>query len=208
MLVFLLVFSYICIVIIAVITSKEIRGNTINRLDLAATKSGLFNFMETEIWKDIPDYEGLYQISSLGRVKSFKYGKEKLLKNRLVSSGYLMVILSKNNLTKQKTIHQLVAESFYNHTSDGTNNICVDHINNIKTDNRVENLQIVTHRYNMSKDRKGSSKYTGVSWHKQSLKWRASIGINKKIITLGYFNDEIEAAQAYKNALSAISIPS
>ena len=166
-----------------------------------------------EIWKDIPGYEGMYQVSDMGNVKSLgrevlrndEYPikiKEKILKPGLSSSGYLIVILCKNNLKKSITTHMLVAMAFLNHKSDGTNKICVDHINNIKTDNRVINLQIITNRENLSKDKKnGTSKYTGVSWSKSRNKWIAEITINGKGKHLGYFIDEYVAHLVYEKAL-------
>jgi ribosomal protein L15E len=71
--------------------------------------------------------------------------------------------------------------AFLNHTPCGYK-IVVDHIdNNIKTDNRLENLQLITQRENVSKDIKNtSSKYIGVCWHKKAKKWRSSIQINGK----------------------------
>jgi hypothetical protein len=91
--------------------------------------------------------------------------------------------------------------AFLNHTPNGSSSLVVDHINNIKTDNRLSNLQLVTIRYNLSKDKTGTSKYTGVSWHSRDKNWQASIRINGKKAYLGSFQDESEAALAYQNAL-------
>ena len=100
-----------------------------------------------EIWKEIKDYEGIYQISNLGRVKSFKYGKEKLLKNIINSRGYYNVHLFKNNHREKKTLHQLVAFAFLNHTPCGME-LVVNHKDLNKLNNRVENLEIVTQKEN------------------------------------------------------------
>jgi hypothetical protein len=199
-------YLYICIVIIAVITNKEIRGNTINRLDLAATKSGLFSFMEIEIWKDIIGYEGLYKISNLGRVKSLKMGREIILKLSDDGKGYLRVSLIKNGCSKSKKVHKIVAESFLNHKPDGTHKLVVDHKDNDKKNNRLDNLQITTQRCNASKDRKGgTSKYIGVSWCKRYLKWKSCIYVNGKLKRLGLFNSETDAANSYLIALEQIN---
>ena len=64
-----------------------------------------------EIWKDVKDYKGLYQISNKGRIKSFKRGKEKILKP-YNDKNYLRVSLSKNKKSKDIYIHRLVAEAF------------------------------------------------------------------------------------------------
>jgi len=160
--------------------------------------------MKTEIWKDIKDYEGLYQVSNLGRVKSLKFGKERILKVKLNSIGYVSVNLSKYGKQKSRTAHQLVAMAFLNHKPCGYK-LVVDHINTIKTDNRLENLQVITHRENLSKDKKkGTSKYVGVSWYKRYQKWKAQMLIKGKHKTLGYFKTELEASEAYQSKLETI----
>ena len=169
--------------------------------------------MENEIWKDVKGYEGLYQVSNIGRIKAFsrtvKNGhgyrttKEKILKQSNDSHGYCIVNLSKEAKFKSRTIHQLVAESFLNFTQNKYV-LVVDHINNDHLDNRPENLQIITQRENCSKDqfRYGiSSKYVGVSWDIKRQKWRSSIGINCKTKFLGRFYTEKEASDAYQKAL-------
>ena len=98
-----------------------------------------------EIWKDIEGYEGLYQVSNLGRVKSLWFGKEKILKGGKDSSGYIFVVLSKEGKIKYFQIHRLVASAFL----DNSNNLpCINHINEDKTNNRVENLEWCTYQYN------------------------------------------------------------
>lgn len=114
--------------------------------------------MNNEIWKPIKGYEGLYEISSFGNVKSLprlvkgiKYEKHyefpiegQPLKQAMNYNGYLKVSLSKNGKRKQFLVHRLVAQNFI---GDITNKE-VDHINTIKADNRVENLRIVTSKEN------------------------------------------------------------
>ena len=161
--------------------------------------------MEEE-YKEIPGYDGAYQASNLGNIKSFKgLSKEgRILKPGLSGDkgrGYLAVGLLKDGKKKTIKVHQLVAITFLNHKPDGTQKIVVDHINNDRLDNRLENLQLISQRHNSSKDKKGgTSKYTGVSWDKPSNKWRASIRIDGKIKYLGLFDDEQEAALAYKKS--------
>jgi hypothetical protein len=162
----------------------------------------LKKFKMEEIWKDIPEYEGLYQVSNLGRVKSLMFNKEKILK-QANTNGYLQVRLCKNKI-KKFLVHQLVSMAFLNHKPCGFN-LVIDHINDNPSDNRVENLQIVTNRYNTCKTQgKYSSQYKGVWWSKDKQKWRAGILINKKPKFLGYFTDEKEAHLAYQNALKKI----
>jgi hypothetical protein len=172
--------------------------------------------MSEEIFKDILGYEGLYQVSNFGNVKSLSRemdnGKRKCIsKERILkfgndgTRGYLNVKLFKGNTKKTIKVHQLVAMAFLGHISDGSHKIVVDHINNIKTDNRAENLQLLTNRENSSKDKKnGSSQYTGVYWCNYYNKWHSRIYLNGKKKHLGYFTSEIEAHEAYQKALSEI----
>ena len=158
-----------------------------------------------EIFKDIPNYEGLYQVSNFGNVKSLKWGKENILKDVLSKQGYLIYTLRKNKTRKDMKGHQLVAMAFFNHTPDGTHKLVVDHINDIKTDNRVENLQIVTQRFNSHKTQGNySSKYKGVCWVGKRNKWMASIYLNKKSFFLGYFENEYDAHLVYQNKLKEV----
>ena len=94
-----------------------------------------------EIWKDIKGYEGLYQVSSLGRVKSLKNGEYKIMKTAKDACGYPHLTL----LNKSHRVHRLVAEAFI---PNPDNKPCVDHINTIRDDNRVENLRWCSHREN------------------------------------------------------------
>jgi hypothetical protein len=160
--------------------------------------------MKKEIWKDVIGYEGLYEVSNLGRVKSLGYNKQRILKQAIRKIGYLQVGLYKNNIGTTKLVHQLVAESFLNHIPKG-NTLVVDHINNNKSDNRLKNLQIIPNRENGYKTQgKYSSKYVGVCWDKQEYKWKTQIRINGKLNFLGRFVNEQEASQAYQNRLATL----
>ena len=92
-----------------------------------------------EIWKDIKEYEGLYQVSNLGRIKSLYFKNEKILKGRLDKDGYILVRLYKNEKGINKKVHRLVAEAFVPECK-----IQVNHKNGIRDDNRAENLEYVT----------------------------------------------------------------
>lgn len=98
-----------------------------------------------EIWKDIPNYEGLYQVSNLGRIKSLKreannqYCKDDtILKVRKHKNGYCFVALYKNGKSKEISIHRIVATSFLENSN---NYPSINHINGNKEDNRIENLE-------------------------------------------------------------------
>ena len=160
--------------------------------------------MSKEIYKDVKGYEGMYQVSNLGNIKSLKFGKERILKTSIDNLGYYHVRLSKKGFKKTLKVHKLVAIAFLNHKQCNYK-LVIDHKNNIKTDNTIKNLQIITHRKNCSKDRKnGSSKYIGVCFYKERNKWLSRIKINKKSKHLGYFDCELKAAVAYQNELSEL----
>ena len=94
-----------------------------------------------EIWKDIPDYEGLYQVSNLGNIKSLNYNntkKEKLLKTKHDKRGYLAIELRNKGKRYYTRVHRLVAMAFI---PNPNNYPQVNHINGIKSDNRVYNLE-------------------------------------------------------------------
>ena len=98
-----------------------------------------------EIWKDIIGYEGLYQVSNYGRVKSLNYhrtGKEKLLKAVKKSDEHLYVDLWKNGIRKHCFVHRLVAEAFI---PNPENKSIVHHIDNNPQNNNVDNLVWLTH---------------------------------------------------------------
>lgn len=107
---------------------------------------------ENEIWKDIPEYEGFYQASNMGRIKSLEridaLGhrlKEKILKPGINQYGYYQVVLCKQSVQKHYMVHRLVFETFNCQITEG---LQVNHINEIKTDNRLENLNLMTCKEN------------------------------------------------------------
>ncbi len=166
-----------------------------------------------EIWKDIPNYENIYQVSNLGRVKSLsrnylkkgKYhavSKERILKPG-ITNGYNVAILSKNGKIKGYGVHVLVAMAFLGHLPNG-HKIVPNHINGIKTDNQLDNLELITQRENVDKyytGQKTSSVYTGVSFDKNGKKWVTEITIDGKKRYLGRFKTEYEAHYAYQSVL-------
>jgi hypothetical protein len=157
-----------------------------------------------EVWVDITGYEGLYQVSSLGRIKSLRHGRNAIMKNG-TSRQYLNVSLYLGGISKTFVVHKLVAMAFLNHKPDGTQDLVVDHINDVKTDNRVENLQVITSRENVSKKQGNyTSRFKGVCWHKATGKWRAKLSVKYKSYWLGVFNTEEEASEVYQNKLKEI----
>ena len=164
-------------------------------------------FLIMEIWKSISGYDGNYQVSNLGRVKSFWFGKERILKSSKDGRGYLSVHLYKDGIRKPFRVHQLVAVYFLNHNPCG-HVLIVDHVDNNKLNNNLNNIQVISHRENISKnpprDKIKSSKYIGVYFHKRAKKFRSCIKINGKQTHLGYFKNELKAAEAYQTALKEL----
>ena len=111
-----------------------------------------------ETWKEIKDYSD-YKISNLGRVKSFKFGLENILKPAPDGVGYMMVNLSKRGVAKTFKIHRLVAVAFLGHNPDGTNKIVVDHKDEDRMNNNKNNLRLLTNRANLSRYKNKSSIY-------------------------------------------------
>ena len=170
-----------------------------------------------EIWKDIPNYEKIYQVSNYGNVKRLeRYGNsgrhadaffsEKLMKQQLDTNGYYRVSLTNDKVRYKATVHQLVILSFLGIKSDRYK--VIDHIDNNKLNNKLYNLQVITARENVKKHRKTvkkTSKYTGVSWHKMNKKWRAQTSVNGKNKYIGDYDSEDDAYKAYLNSPITVS---
>lgn len=179
-----------------------------------AVKSWKLNklFMDTVIWKDIPNFKGKYSISNSGEVKSAerniivnRCGKcyKKVLKEKILKpfrkNRYKAVQLD----DKIFYIHHLSAITFLEHVPNKIN--VIDHIDNDPHNNNYNNLQIISHRINRSKDsKKEYSNYVGV-YLCPNGKWRALIGVKSKLKHLGYFHSEIEAHKAYTSYLNTIN---
>ena len=101
-------------------------------------------------WRDIRNFEGLYEVSREGEVVSLNYhrtGKKKVLKPGVDKKGYLVVYLYKNGVKKKYLIHRLVADAFI---PNPLNLPEINHKNEDKTDNRVENLEWCDHKHNIN----------------------------------------------------------
>ena len=173
--------------------------------------------IEKEIWKDVLNYEGYYQVSNLGNVKclprriEYFYGGDMLdirvrhrkghicKTNKAGKSKYLMVRLTGKSKYKLVSIHTIVASAFLGYVINKKHDVVVDHIDNNKLNNNVNNLQLLSARKNISKSKmlkNKTSQYTGVYWKTKNKKWCASIHHNKKV-HIGLFDDEHKAHLAY-----------
>ena len=160
-----------------------------------------------EKFVDVVGYEGVYQVSDFGRVKSLargSKGEDRILKPWLAGKGYPQIRLSVNGKTKTTYVHTLVAESFLGHSTDS--GLVIDHLDGNKLNNYVWNIEVVTNRENISRFRKDratlSSQYVGVC--KVGKGWVSKIYADGKSNYLGTFETELEAANAYQLALRNI----
>lgn len=99
-----------------------------------------------EVWKNIEGYEGLYQVSNMGRVKSLKWGKERILRP-IDNKGYLLVQLWKNKKGKFYLVHRLVSRAFI---PNPDNLPFINHRDECKTNNFVDNLEYCDREYNVN----------------------------------------------------------
>ena len=156
-----------------------------------------------EIWKDIVvekngivyDFTGLYQVSNMGRVKSLNYnktGEEKILKTRLNKNGYLMIGLNKDKKQQQFYIHRLVAYTFIPNPNKLPQ---INHKNEIKTDNFVDNLEWCTEQYN---SQYSSYKQKGKTFTEER-KQKISEAHKKKVLCIetGHIFDSLKEAQTW-----------
>ena len=163
-----------------------------------------------EEWRDIIGYEGIYQVSNFGNVKSLSryiknkhntltLTKEKLMKLCNDKDGYKLVSLIKNGNAKTCRVHFLVCKAFLKKSNESD---VIDHINNIKDDNRVLNLQYISFRKNVSKDSKNKNNFLWV--YKNGTKFSAKIVIDGKRKYLGSFNTPEEANNEYIKNLNLL----
>jgi len=160
-----------------------------------------------EIWKDILGYEGLYQVSDLGNIKSLNrivprekgpyYLNGKHMKITTTVGGYRIVRLS-NVKSKNYLVHRLVAIAFLNNPKNYKD---VDHIDQNPSNNNVGNLRWASRSLNNINSevrcKNKTSKFIGVHFCKQTSKWKSCVTFNNKAITIGRYNSEHAAAIAH-----------
>ena len=101
--------------------------------------------MSEEVWRDIKGYEGIYQVSNMGNVKNIKFNR--IIKPFTQGAGYLRVDLSKENTRIRSLVHRLVAKTFI---PNPENKPEVNHIDEDKTNNRIDNLEWCTRKENLN----------------------------------------------------------
>jgi len=166
-----------------------------------------------EEFKPIKGYEGLYEISSLGRIFSLSkswgrnrfHPKMELLQS--FSSKYLSVHLNNNGNARTLRTHNLVWDHFGDRPRKGFKSQ-VDHKDGDRLNNGINNLQLLTGRRNSIKShiQGGRTLPTGVYPRQGGTRFVASIVVNKKSLYLGYFSSMDQASRAYQNQLSQIEV--
>lgn len=157
-----------------------------------------------EEWRDIPGYEGFYQASSEGRVRSVdrvlvrSNGRSHTVRGKVlrpgISSRYSMVVLRNEDGVNGKTVHSIVAETFIGPRPDG---MVIDHKDENTENNRPNNLEYVTQRENVRRFHKNKgTECIGVYWYKRKSKWMARIYRKEGSVFLGYFKDKQDAIRA------------
>ena len=122
--------------------------------------------MENEVWKDIPNYEGLYQASNYGKIISLHYKKTKELKPRKANHGYLKVALFKNGIRKEISVHRMIATLFldnpngYNEVNHKDENVTNNFVCNLEWCDRVYNCNYGTRNKRISKSNINNEKKT------------------------------------------------
>jgi hypothetical protein len=152
--------------------------------------------MTTEIWKDVINYEGLYQVSNLGNVKSLIFKKEKILKPQLSTNKYLMLNLYKNKKLHRVLIHRIMYEAFY--CIKSCKRYVIDHIDNNKQNNNLNNLQYISNRKNSSKDKISKSGHSNIYLNSGNYLVRMRVNnIKKSIGTFKNIEDAIIVRDLY-----------
>jgi len=158
---------------------------------------------EKEVWKDIKDYEGIYQVSSLGRIKSlakkwkrktdtvFIFQQDKIMSTYYLTDNYIKITLTKNSRQIVYMAHRIIAEAFI---PNPENKPYINHKNGVKTDNRIENLEWCTsaenaqHAYDL-----------GLSKPPMLNKFGGEHGAAKVVLDVQtgiFYDSKIEAAKA------------
>lgn len=165
--------------------------------------------LPNEVWKDVLGYEGIYQASNLGRVKSLerdiahpRHGtyrrKERILKPKVSHCGYIVGTIQVDKNRNCILWHELVMLAFV-----GSSNLSIDHLNGIKTDNRLENLEYVNQRENISRYwDKNKNLPTGVFKEKERFGSYVTVGLKKHY--LGMYDTPQEAIAIRQTALANI----
>ncbi len=144
--------------------------------------------MALAVWRPVKGYEGLYEVSNTGEVKSlFRY--KKVLKQSVQKNGYCTVELFKKGVSKRLLVHRLVAEAFLSNNEEFPQ---VNHIDENKLNNSADNLEWCTAKYNMNYGRGAKTRHDKIDYSSELRKRVARENGKKNAIPIGqYKNDEL-----------------
>jgi len=155
-----------------------------------------------EEWKEIQGYNGKYQVSNLGRLKTFNYRRNAfILKQEQIKSGYKRASLSILNIKKRHLVHVLVSQEFLGHKHNHSFKV-IDHIDDNKINNFFRNLRIVNHRDNIIKNKIGITGQNNIRIMKG--KFQVRFIINKKQKYFGCYKTIEEAIIVRDNVVKEI----
>ncbi len=162
-----------------------------------------------EIWKDITGFECEYQVSNLGRVKSFKKGKETIMKPHVIYSGYFQICLLKQNKRHLFLIHRLVAQEFI---QNPFNKPEVNHIDGNKQNNKVNNLEWCTHGENIKHAwnnglQKKSIKMALCGKKYAKLNFKSGVNLRKKVDQYDLNGNFIKTWESTAEAERQLNLP-
>ena len=137
-----------------------------------------------------------YRLGFNSQNPDLKFAKWRLIKPGTLDSTYTVIRISGSN----HTLHRVIGQHFLNNGRPLTDTNYIDHrehANGTHQQDMLDNLRITSNRGNHGNRKDGTSKFSGVSWHTRTKKWRTQIVINKQPKDIGLFHSEIEAAKAY-----------
>jgi hypothetical protein len=165
---------------------------------------------QNEIFINLPNYGGFYQVSTLGNItfKNWFYDYEaKELRPFTDKNGFKYVRLCMSKRREEVFVHHLVAQVFLNNGSNCFGKDTIDHIDGDKTNNSVENLQIITEIQKESKKLKQvvkpvKKKHIGVTWLRIKQKWMVEAIVNGERTHIGFYKTQQQAIDAYNTAVN------
>lgn len=162
----------------------------------------------TEVWENIKGYEGLYQVSNIGRVKALRkivhYNnaqrtqEERIMRPEVIKKGYLRVLLCFKGTQKHQQVHRLVYSAFKGDIPEG---ILINHKDLDKKNNCIDNLELMTNRQNAHHYRRSVGRSLPLGVSKVRNKYKAVIQINKKAIRLGVYDTPEQAGAVFQKAI-------
>lgn len=163
-----------------------------------------------EMWKSVDGYEGRYEVSNLGRVRSLDrvdgrgvFWASKIRKAFTGTTPYLSVILFKDSKRKHYRVHRLVAIAFLPTPRKTKHDLVVDHIDGNKTNNKASNLRFVTQRQNCIFASKNKNGVAGVRLKgAEKNPWHAQAQVRGKSVHIGVYKTKELAGKAYMDFIN------